>query len=488
MNYSKNIKLVLGPLAAVIIMFGFNIAPSNPMVTKMLAVSVWMAIWWLTEAVDLAATALLPILLLPILGIADSKTIASQYMDPIIFLFIGGFIIAFAIERWHLHQRIALKILIIVGTSPSRILFGTMFTSYLISMWISNTATVMMLMAAVLAVIVQIEQHYDNEKHSHKMASALLIGLAYSGTIGGMATLVGTPTNMIFLREYTDKFPHNNDMNFFSWFVIGFPLSFVFLLIAFFILKLLFIKKENVIVLDKNYFAEAYQKLGKMSFEEKVISIIFLTTAVLWFTRTDIDFGIFKMYGWSNLFANKEYIQDCTVAIAMALLLFFIPSKNEKGRALIIWEDVSKLPFDIILLFGGGFALAKGFELSGLSTWIASQLQFTETTNIYLLIFGMCVLVSVISEFASNVACIQLMLPIILAIQLTMKVHPLLLMIPATLASSLGFMLPVATAPNTIVFGSNRLRVKDMMVAGLLLDIVGIILITLAMVIVQQFY
>jgi sodium-dependent dicarboxylate transporter 2/3/5 len=225
-----------------------------------------------------------------------------------------------------------------------------------------------------------------------------------------------------------------------------------------------------------------------MSFEEKVISIIFLTTAVLWFTRTDIDFGIFKMYGWSNLFANKEYIQDCTVAIAMALLLFFIPSKNEKGRALIIWEDVSKLPFDIILLFGGGFALAKGFELSGLSTWIASQLQFTETTNIYLLIFGMCVLVSVISEFASNVACIQLMLPIILAIQLTMKVHPLLLMIPATLASSLGFMLPVATAPNTIVFGSNRLRVKDMMVAGLLLDIVGIILITLAMVIVQQFY
>ena len=409
-------------------------------------------------------------------------------MDPIIFLFIGGFIIAFAIERWQLHQRIALKILINVGTSPSRILFGIMLTSYLISMWISNTASVMMLISAVLAIIVQIEKHFNEEQHSHQMSSALLIGLAYSATIGGMATLVGTPTNMIFLREYTEKFPLNNDINFFSWFVLAFPLSFIFLLVAFGVLKKMFIKKDIVLMLDKVYFLSAYQKLGKMNFEEKAVATIFSLTALLWFTRADIDLGVTKMSGWNNLFPNKDYLQDSTVAIFMALLLFFIPSKKEKGRALITWDDVTRLPFDIILLFGGGFALAKGFELSGLSAWLGSQLQFTSHTNIYVFILGMCILVTIISEFASNVACIQLMLPILLALQKTMDVHPLMLMLPATLAASLGFMLPVATAPNTIVFGSNRLRVNDMLKAGLVLDIVGIILITLTMLIADNLF
>ena len=480
MVYSKQIKLILGPLLAAVIYFGFDLMPGSPMVTKMAAVTVWMAIWWLTEVVHLAVTALLPMLLFPVLGIADSKTTAFQYMDPIIFLFIGGFIIAFAIERWHLHQRIALKVLMLVGTSPSQILFGVMLTSYLMSMWISNTATVMMLLSAVLAVIVQIEQHFKEEHHSRKMSSALLIGLAYSATIGGMATLVGTPTNMIFFREYTEKFPDNHDMNFFAWFKIGFPTSIVFLFLAFFVLKKLFINKEASLSIDKSYFADAYYRLGKMSSDEKMVSTIFALTALLWFTRADIDFEIFKLKGWSNLFSHKEFLQDSTVAVFMAILLFLIPSKSEKGRALITWEEVSKMPFDIILLFGGGFALAKGFELSGLSTWLATQLNFAPDINIYILIFGMCILITIISEFASNVACIQLMLPILIAVQTTMNIHPLLLMIPATLAASLGFMLPLATAANTIVFGSKRLRVNDMLKAGFALNIIGVSLITLS--------
>ncbi len=486
MAYFKNIKLLLGPLLAFIILSTVDLVPGNPMATRMAAVTVWMAVWWFTEVVHLAVTALLPILLLPILGIADSKTTAFQYMDPIIFLFIGGFIIAFAIERWKLHQRIALKILMLVGTSPSRILLGVMLTSYLISMWISNTATVMMLLSAVLAVIVQIENHFKQEHHSHRIASALLIGLAYSATIGGMATLVGTPTNMIFFREYTEKFPLNNDMNFFAWFKISFPLSILFLISAFFTLKFLFIKKDIQLVIDKGYFKEAYQRLGKITYEEKVVASIFILTALLWFTRADIDFGFVKMKGWSNLFEKKDFLQDSTVAIFMAILLFIIPSKTEKGRAIITWDDVAKLPFDIVLLFGGGFALAKGFELSGLSNWLAGQMQFSSTTSIYVIIFGMCILITIISEFASNVACIQLMLPILIAIVHTMKVHPLLVLVPATLASSLGFMLPVATAPNTIVFGSKRLLVKDMLKTGLILDIVGIVLITLYMFILQK--
>jgi sodium-dependent dicarboxylate transporter 2/3/5 len=480
MDHSKNIKLLLGPLLALVIFLSFDLVPGNPLATRMAAVAVWMAVWWLTEVVHLAVTALLPVILMPVLGIADSKTTAFQYMDPIIFLFIGGFIIAFAIERWNLHQRIALKILMLVGTSPSRILFGVMLTSFLISMWISNTATVMMLISAVLAVIIQIEKYFREEKHSQKMASALLIGLAYSATIGGMATLVGTPTNMIFLREYSEKFPQNNDMNFLSWFIIGFPLAFVFLLIAFFVLKKMFIKKEAELIIDKKYFSDAYRKLGKMSYEEKVVSVIFCLTAVLWFTREDIDFGFLIVRGWSSLFPFRNYLSDSTVAIFMAVILFLIPARSEKGRTIITWEDVTKLPYDIVLLFGGGFAMAKGFELSGLSGWFAMQLKFDSTTNVYLLIFGLCILITIISEFASNVACIQLMLPILLAIQQTMGVHPLVLMIPATLAASLGFMLPVATAPNTIVFGSNRLKVKDMLRAGLVLDFIGILLITAA--------
>jgi solute carrier family 13 (sodium-dependent dicarboxylate transporter), member 2/3/5 len=488
MNYSKNISLLAGPLSALIIYLFFNLVPGNPLVTKMAAVTVWMAIWWFTEVVHLAATAMLPMVLLPVLGIMDSKTTAFQYMDPILFLFIGGFIIAFAIERWNLHKRFALKILMTVGTKPANILLGTMLTSYIISMWISNTATVMMLISAVLAIIVQIEKYFIEEHHSHKMASALLIGLAYSATIGGMATLVGTPTNMIFYREYTEKFPMNNDMNFFSWFVIGLPLSFLFLIAAFFVLKKMFIHKECALTLDRTYFSDSYAQLGKMSFEEKAVAVIFCLTAILWFTRADIDFGVLKMKGWSNLFVNKEFLNDSTVAVFMALLLFVIPSRSEKGRALIIWEDMLKFPFDIILLFGGGFALAKGFEASGLSKWLASQLAFTSTTNIYLVIFLLCVLITVISEFASNVACIQLMLPILIVLQQTMNIHPLTLMLPATLAASIGFMLPVATAPNTIVFGSNRLKVKDMLKAGIVLDIIGIVLITMAVFFIQEVF
>lgn len=487
---AKRIKLLLGPLLAGIIFFGCDLMPGNPNVTRMAAVAVWMAVWWLTEAIHLAVTALLPIVLLPIFGIADSKTTAFQYMDPIIFLFIGGFIIAFAIERWNLHKRIAYKILMIVGTSPSRILLGVMLTSYTISMWISNTATVMMLLSAVMAVIVQIEKHFEDERHSHRMAAALLIGLAYSATIGGMSTLVGTPTNMIFLREYHENFPANDDMNFFVWFKICFPLSLAFLFLAFFVLKKIFIKKEVKLMIERSYFKDSYKSLGKMSFEEKTVAFVFLTTAILWFTRTDIDFGAFVFRGWGNLpiFSNKEYLQDSTVAVFMGISLFLIPSKAEKGRAIMVWSEVSKLPFDIILLFGGGFALAKGFEVSGLTTWMASQLKFTPETNIYLLIFFMCVLICIISEFASNVACIQLMLPVLIAMQTTLEINPLLLMVPATLAASLGFMLPVATGANTIVFGTKRMGVNDMLKTGWLIDLIGVVLITLSIYFMQLMF
>jgi len=477
LNY--NIKLIAGPLAALLIMLFADLSPGNPIVTRMAAITVWMAIWWLTEVVHLAVTALIPIVFLPILGIAEPKVVAFQYMDQIIFLFIGGFLISFSIERWGLHERIALRILRIVGTRSDMILLGVMLTAYLISMWISNTATVMMLISAVLAIIYMTGQISGETPEQKGFSKALLIGLAYSATIGGMATLVGTPPNMVFLRAYQEAYPANNDMNFATWSMIGFPVSLVLFVCCYFILRKLFLKSNHNHGLTHNYFVKAYDKLGPVSFEQRVVLYIFVSTAVLWFTRADIDFGSFVFPGWSNLFPFPAFIQDSTVAVFMALVLFLIPSKNEKGSTLLQWKDATKLPFDIILLFGSGFALAKGFETSGLSDWLAAQLRIFEGANTIVMVFGIVVIVCVISEFASNVASIQLVIPILIAFQKELDISPLVLMVPATLAASLGFMLPVATAPNTIVFGSRKIGVNDMARAGFWMDLTGILVITL---------
>ncbi len=485
---AKKIKVFLGPVVALLILLGTDLDPSNPLVTRMAALAAWMAIWWLTEAVHLTITALLPVVFIPMLGIGDAAMVATQYMDPIIFLFIGGFIIAFAIERWNLHQRISLKILSMVGAKPAGILMGVMSASYFISMWISNTATVMMLLSSVMAVIYQLEKHGDENGFVQKLSTALLIGLAYSASIGGIATLVGTPTNMIFFREYTKAFPNNHDMDFANWFIIGFPVSIGLLFLSFIVLKYLFLKNVKSISVDKNHFKNKLKELGPMSYEEKVTGSVFILTAILWFTRVDIDMGAIKIPGWSNLFKNPAYIHDGTVAIVMALVLFLFPTKNEKSRGILIWEDVHKLPFDIVLLFGGGFALAKGLEVSGMSAWMATGINLSGIPSYFLLMIVMCSLICVISEFASNVACIQLMIPLLIAVLPSTGLHPLLLLVPATLASSLGFMLPVATAPNTIVFGSKRITVNQMMKAGILVDILGIILMSVSMVVYKYFF
>ena len=283
---------------------------------------------------------------------------------------------------------------------------------------------------------------------------------------------------MVFFRSYKEAYPADADMSFTSWFIIGFPVAILLFIICFFTLKRLFLKKKFDHGLTRNYFNEAYERLGKITYEQRFVSIIFVATAVLWFTRADIDFGNFIIPGWSNLFRFPEFIQDSTVAIFMAFILFLIPSRSEPGNTLLQWKDATKLPFDIILLFGSGFALAKGFEISGLSNWMASQLQIFKGTNPVILVLSIVAIVCIISEFASNVASIQLVLPILIAFQKELQLSPLLLMLPATLAASLGFMLPVATAPNTIVFGSRKIEVKDMAKAGIIMDIAGVLVIT----------
>ena len=478
---SQNHKLtyffqLLGPLLASVFWFFIELDPANHKVSLMAGVALWMCTWWFTEAVSLAVTAFVPVFVLPLLGIADSKIVAQQYSDSIIFLFIGGFMLAFAIEKWNLHKRIALKILSLVGKNPSTILFGVMLSTYLISNWISNTATTMMLFSAVFALIHETESYIS--KNKQKFAAALLLGLAFSATIGGLATPVGTPPNMYFFKAFKQAFPENNELNFIKWSLIGFPISLCFLMVTFFTLNFYFLKNKVELQIEKSYFKNNYKQLGPLSFEEKRVFILFIFSVVLWFTRADIDFGKVQYLGWNHLFKVPKFIDDSFVAMLAALLLFLIPSKKNKGESLLIWEDAKKLRYDIILMFGSGFALAYGFEVSGLSNWLAESLKILKGVSPILIILGVCIVVTIISEFASNIASIQLIIPILIAIQKDLNLPPLLLMMPATFAASLGFMLPVATAANTIVFGTKQIHIKDMFKVGIVLDALGILIIT----------
>lgn len=472
----QHIFQILGPLSAALIWLFVDLDKNNHQVSLMAGVAVWMCVWWFTEAVGLAVTALVPVFILPVLGIADCKSVSQQYSDSIIFLFIGGFMLAFAIEKWNFHKRIALKILSVVGKNPATILFGVMLSTYLISNWISNTATTMMLFSAVFALIQETKNYISrNEK---KFAAALLLGLAFAATVGGMATPVGTPPNMYFFKAYKDAFPGDHELNFLKWSYIGFPLSFCLLMITFFVLNFYFLRKKVELVIDKEYFSDAYNNLGRFSYEEKCVFVLFISCIIMWFTRADIDFGGFVFFGWNHLFVVPKYIDDAFVALLAALLLFLIPSKKNKGQALLIWEDAKKLRYDIILMFGSGFALAYGFEKSGLSSWLAASLIILKGVPPILIILGICLIVTVISEFASNIASIQLVLPIMVALTKDLDIPPLLLMMPATFAASLGFMLPVATAANTIVFGTKEIEIRDMVRVGFILDTAGIFVIT----------
>lgn len=468
---------ILGPVLAFILWFFIDLDNNNPQVSLMAGIAVWMCTWWFSEAVSLAVTALVPVLMLPLLGIADCKSVAQQYSDSIIFLFIGGFMLAFAIEKWNFHKRIAFKILSIVGHSPSTILLGVMISTYLISNWISNTATTMMLFSAVLALVHEARQFIP--KNGDKFAAALLLGLAFSATIGGMATPVGTPPNMYFFKAFKQAFPNDTDLNFLKWSFIGYPISACFLVCTYFILNFYFLKNKVEISIEKSFFKKSYNALGNFSWEEKWVAGIFIFCILAWFTRADIDFGSFKYKGWNHIFPNPKFVDDAFVALVAALLLFLVPSKVNKGEALLIWDDAKKLRYDIILMFGSGFALAYGFEISGLSNWLAESLTVLKGVSPVLIILGICMIVTLISEFASNIASIQLAIPVMIALQKDLELPPLLLMMPATFASSLGFMLPVATAANTIVFGTKQINIKDMFKVGIVLDIVGILIITL---------
>ncbi len=473
-----DIFLFLGPLLSLGLYSFADLDPGHPEVTLTAAVALLMAFWWITEAVPLAVTALLPMVLFPVLGIMDGREVAPVYFNHIIFLFLGGFFVALAMERWDLHRRIALRLLLFFGTEPRNLLLGFMAAAAVLSMWISNTATTMVMVPIVLAITLKLEETSSSEQSKRKTAVGLLLGVAYGSTLGGIATLVGTPPNLALIRIFEISFPEAPEISFARWMIYALPISILMLLLVWMLLCVFFLREKSA-RMDKEVLRKRYEEMGPITYEQKVVLIVFIGMALLWLSRSDLEFGFFTLPGWANLFPYPSYLNDGSVAIAMSILLFMIPSRTDRRTRIMDWDTTKRLPWNIVLLFGGGFALAKGFETSGLSQWMGTQLEGAGGLHPLILIALVSLLITFLTELTSNTATAQILLPIIASLALATNIHPLLLMMPATLSCSLAFMLPVATPPNAIIFGSGKLRVADMARIGLILNLIGVLAVSM---------
>jgi len=471
---------VLAPLVAlVLILHPEWMDPAHPEVAYTAAVAILMAAWWMTEIIPLAVTALIPVALFPLLGIMNGKAVSSVYFNHLIFLFIGGFLVALAMEKWNLHRRIALRILLWIGTTPALILLGFMLATAFLSMWISNTATTMMMVPILLSIIAKLEDFYPREQISG-FEKALLLGIAYAASIGGVATLIGTPPNPMFVRIYKIHFPDAPEISFAQWMIFALPLSVTLLILAYAYLYAVFMRRSRQLVIDRQFIRHEYEALGPMRYEEKWVLALFIILALLWLFRRPVDLGSVHIPGWSSLFKHPGWITDGNVAMLIGILLFIIPARDKsKGFFLMDWKTAERIPWGIILLFGGGFALAEGFKQSGLSEWIGRHLTGLQDVHPLIILLVIVATITFLTELTSNTATVETFLPILAALAVAIRVNPLFLMIPATIAGSFAFMLPVATPPNAIVFGTKRLTIRDMMRAGFWLNLIGITVLTL---------
>ena len=463
---NKNIYILLGPLLFLILNFFEPPASMPGEAYSLILIVIWMGIWWITEAIPIAVTSLLPLILFPLTGIVNLATTASSFGDKIIFLFIGGFILALAIEKWNLHKRIALFIISTIGNNTSKIILGFMLATAFLSMWISNTATTVMMLPIGLSVIAQLNDNPNSTKKEKKLfGKALMLSIAFSASIGGIATLIGTPPNLIFASFIQENYAI--EISFLNWMKFGVPVSVLLLFIAWFYLtKIAFKFENNEVDVEKKEIKNELIRLGPIKIEEKLVLIIFGITIFCWITRSFL----------LNSFIPE--LDDTIIAITSAILLFIIPSKN-KGQKLISWEDAVKLPWGILLLFGGGLAIANGFKTTGLADWIGNQITLIETLPLFIVIFLIISIVNFLTEITSNLATTAMLLPVMAPIALSLNINPYTLMVSTTVAASCAFMLPVATAPNALVFGSRLLKIPDMIKAGIWMNIISIIILSL---------
>ncbi|APC49172.1 anion transporter [Virgibacillus halodenitrificans] len=470
---AQKIGLIAGPALFLLILLFFSPENLSKEGIAILASTSWIAVWWMTEAIPIPATSLLPIILFPLTGGLDIDTTTSSYGSDTIFLFMGGFMIALAMEKWNLHRRIALTIISIIGTNTERIILGFMVSTGFLSMWISNTATAMMMVPIGLAIIYQIsdaledDQSIDTSKENFGFGKAMMLSIAYSASLGGIATLIGTPPNAALAGVIKEMY--GIELSFASWMLFGVPIAWGFIFIVwFYLVKIAYPLKVKQLPGGQSVIKEEKKKLGLPSFEEKAVFVVFILTAFAWITRSFI------------LTAINPNISDAIIAMTAAIILFIIPAKKNKGDFLLDWQTAVKLPWGILLLFGGGLAIASGFTASGLSDWIGGQLNALQGINIFIVLLLVAALVIFLTEITSNTATANMMYPIMAALAVALGIHPYAVMIVAAVAASCAFMLPVATPPNAVVFGSGYLRIPDMAKAGFALNISGILLVTLA--------
>lgn len=466
----KNFAVVLVSVLIYFLLTSFlDFGIQNQSAKYVAAAAVLMSILWITEAVPLYVTALIPIVVFPLTGVLTANDVTSSYMNSTIFLFVGGFFIAIAMEEWELHKRIAYSIIQLFKSNLPSLLFGFMSSAFLISMWISNTATALMLLPIGLAVIKNIKSDVGIHK-------GILLGIAYGCSIGGIATIIGTPPNLVFQRIFKISFPDKTEILFGEWIILVFPLALILLLITWFLLAKVFFKKD--FDQSKNYKITITEKLSKISFEEKVVITVFSLTALLWIFRKDIILGQFVIPGWSGVLTFADYIDDSTIAVFMSILLFVIPSKSSPEKRILNSASIKKLPWEIIILFGGGFALAEGFISSGLSKILGNQLSVLSNFPIFLLVMTICLVITFLTELTSNTATAQIILPILAALSTELNINPLIVMIPAAISSSMAFMMPVATPPNAIIFSSKSITVYEMAKVGFFLNLIGALLVS----------
>ena len=437
---------------------------------RVAAVGLWMAVWWATEAIPVPVTALLPLVIFDPLGIASIRDAAAPYANPTIYLFMGGFIMALALERWDLHRRIALAVIDHAGTDGRRLIGGFMFVCAILSMWMTNTSTTMMLLPIVLSVAVVIRDNVPDltEKAKSDFQIAILLGLAYSASIGGLATLIGTPPNALLMGFMAENY--DIEISFARWMLVGIPVSFVMLPVAWFVLtRFLFPCDIPASEAVKSHLHEMREEMGSMSTAERRVGIVFVCLIFSWMFRKPVT----EAFGITG-------VSDAGVVMTAALILFLLPSGDATHPRLMTWEDVTRLPWGVLILFGGGLSLAAAVSDSGLALWLGEQLAPLNAWGTAALVIASVAMVIFLTELTSNLATTATLLPVMGAIAVQAGVPPIVLTVPITIAASCAFMLPVATPPNAIVFSTGAISIPQMVKAGVFLNLIGIIIVSIA--------
>ncbi len=459
---SRRFNIILGP--SLFFIFYFLIHPFDGMNSQSHAIFcsvLWIATWWITEAIPIPVTSLLPLVLFPLTGGLDLKLTASSYGDKIIYFYMAGFFLTIAMEKWNLHKRIALNIINLVGYNKKSMLLGFMIATAFLSMWLSNTSTSIMMLPIGIAIVSQVSLK-KNILNSN-FGKVLMLGIAYSASIGGFATIYGTPPNLILLANIEEYF--NLSIDFFSWFIMAFPLSCILLFICWYYLVNFSFDLSSSSNVSKETISSKIKELGKIKYEEKAVLLIFI---------------VFILGLLSKQFISEfiPQIDDTIIAISIAIFLFLIKSSDGENN-LIEWSDGVKLPWGIILLFGGGLSIATAMKSSGLALWIGELAYNIDSLDLILIVLIIVMIVNFLTEITSNLATVSMLLPILASISISLGIHPYIIMVSATIAASCAFMLPVATPPNAVVFGSGYLKMTDMVKTGLVMNVISIVIVSL---------